>query len=257
MQRPKLSYTNITPTILPGGAGLPLWGILEPSSANSSRSKWNQSLTGDWKDGEWQMDEQACRERPDGCWRLADEKENSTLSYTETVVDALIAGYGTFVPGRLVEQGIAPEGACGPGFAVLQGIDPQGAVCYDPDKCTLFVTNYSSCERGPLLGKTDVNGNVIKPLSGSERKCCLAQQLRTPSTIAGRFSVRAFDQETTDEVLFLLPPNISLLLSPDNRCIFGGCISALHVGNAFSRSSQRGAPPPPSSVGSSPSHSFI
>jgi len=76
--------------------------------------------------------------------------------------------------------------------------------------------NLSRCdaEMYATLATKDVTGNTIQPPSTDQKRCCLALQLKTPSTTTGRFSVKTFELESIQESITIWNPACTDVLGP-------------------------------------------
>ena len=215
-----------------GGAGLPMWGVMAPAAGGAADTNsvldygggedGNQSLTGNWEDGQWVTDGAACRQRPQGCWREAAAEESQDLSFQEYAVDALIAGFGTFKHQRLIEQGfVEDQQSCGPPltmtFGLIQTERGFGAACdltAGVESCVPIDYALGFCQADLYAGRYDAKGDLVEPLSEHQRLCCLALQLKSASTTAGRFSVKTFEQESVEESISVWNPGCQDILGP-------------------------------------------
>jgi hypothetical protein len=155
------------------------------------------------------------------------EDEHRSFSFQEHTMDALISGFGTFKHRRLLEQGLAPDRqSCGPiwlmefGMIKAEGASDDsgfGSPCdlsAGIQGCVPVTYPLNYCQRDLYAGGKDAAGGVIAPLTAHERRCCLALQLKSASTVAGRFSVKTFSQESVPEAISVWNPGCGDILGP-------------------------------------------
>ena len=114
---------------------------------------------------------------------------------------------------------------CGTGYQTLQHFTGTGLPCKSgAPGCAAYAMTVEFCDSDSFAGKPywgggggplkDVSGREIQPLTGDQRKCCLAMQLQTPSPFVGRFSVQAFDSESTADSMSVWNPQCKDVLGP-------------------------------------------